>query len=107
MNFNTTFAGIAAGIALVGTVGVATAQEKNTDPRICAQPFAGQLIQVSCANIAGIIESQGWVNKVSFVPTKDGEDGEQFNQVNDTSGKPILFIYTPPSSSSCPNTKES
>jgi predicted outer membrane protein len=59
MSFNKTFAGIAAGIALAGASGMASAQEENTDPRICAQPFAGELIQVSCANIASIIASQG------------------------------------------------
>ena len=73
----------------------ASLQEERTDPRICYQPVIGQLMEVSCNNIAGIIESQGWINSVQLVATRDWKKGEQFNQIN-KDGQPILFIYTPP-----------
>ena len=92
MNLKDTFIAVALAANISST---ALAEEKNTDSRICMQPFAGQLMKVSCEDIASILDSAS--NKpLHPLATVDTPDGRQINQINDKDGAPVLFIITPP-----------
>lgn len=80
---------------VAGATGTALAEKNGNDPRTCLQPFAGQLVRVSCENIASLLRSVE-NQPVRPLATIDGKGGSQFNQINDAAGHPVLYIYTPP-----------
>ena len=92
MNFKNT---LTAMILVAGAPDTALAEKNDTDLRTCLQPFAGQLVRVSCENIASLLRSVE-NQPVRPLATIDGKGGSQFNQINDAAGHPVLYIYTPP-----------
>ncbi len=97
MALNKKFISVVSGIVLAGSVGMTSAHEKGkTDTRQCFFPWVASLRVTTCERAFAVIRAaRENGSKIEAIPTQNGENGEQYNQI-DVDGLPGVFIYTPP-----------